>query len=343
MQLCTQGNIRAYLLASDIPPGKTVRVFGIDDVFGPWVLNRLARTRHFHTVGFISHDGTAAPGFPVVAISDYAPGPEDIVLLAVSRLCARFLEFGDATNSAGVWCLSAVPLTNIMFLESCADAPAEALAASMHGPALLAMKSVVTFARGFLAKDSIVFDVASQTGTYLPFLMQRSRAIHAFEATPYLLEPLKQFYGGRHDIQIVERVVSDGGGQAALYVDAHAPRGGRLRAAPCRPNDPPVMLDAVSIDAYRNASGATPDFLRIGAGPDLVKVFDGAWGTIEARRPAIVFELEEARWATDIAPLCERLARSYRLVRIEDHCEIAAAYRHFAGGNGVYHVGCIPR
>ncbi len=139
----------------------------------------------------------------------------------------------------------------------------------------------------------VVFDVGANMGLYGEFAaaMFSPSMVHAFEPTPASAAVAERI-GRRNGLALTvhEVAVSDRVGSAELYLSPVSDASNSLVEG-FRQTDQRVAVDTVTVDDVVERTGAHPDIIKIDVETHERAVLDGARGTIERDRPALIIEV----------------------------------------------------
>lgn len=158
--------------------------------------------------------------------------------------------------------------------------------------------SAAMLALGELARpDFILFDIGCNMGLYSALLasMFRPGPVHAFEPSPSTAEIAKRVaLANKLPIEIHQLALSDRDGFADLYLSPVSDSSNSLVEG-FRDTSETVEVPTLTLDSFSEASGATPDIIKLDVETHERAVLDGGRRTIERSRPAIVVEVLRRR------------------------------------------------
>lgn len=161
----------------------------------------------------------------------------------------------------------------------------------------------IAFIRSIVQKGQVCADIGAHKGGYLYWLQAavgEKGKVYAFEPQPILfdyLQKVKQNMAWQH-VVIDNRAMSNEKGNFDLFIPQHGSKtspGATLRGEKMGKNMPflTVKVETLTLDAFFADKNALPDFLKIDVEGNELKVFEGAVGILQKKKPILLFECEQ--------------------------------------------------
>jgi FkbM family methyltransferase len=184
-------------------------------------------------------------------------------------------------------------------------------------------------------QGGIFIDIGANIGDYSRVAALLFPRVYAFEPIPYLASKLRRELPD--SVVVTQVALSNAAGRAMLYVPqvGNADKTGLASLVP-------TAADATEGLREVETELRTLDSFNLG-GVDVIKidvegfegpVLDGALGTIERARPAMIIEIEDRHHRNQTVPIFERLwSRGYRSYTLAEGQldEVGLQSRHWAG------------
>lgn len=154
-----------------------------------------------------------------------------------------------------------------------------------------------------LKKGQVCADIGAHKGAYLYWMQKvvgETGKVYAFEPQPILFEYLqkvKRKMDWQH-VVIDNRAISSEKGSFDLYIPQHGSKtspGATLRGEKMQADMPfvTVKVETLTLDDFFSDKKAVPDFLKIDVEGNELKVFEGAKGILQKKKPILLFECEQ--------------------------------------------------
>ena len=154
------------------------------------------------------------------------------------------------------------------------------------------------------------FDVGANMGLYASICasMFSPGAVDAFEPTPTTIAVLRQVVAANQlAINVIEAAAGDENGRAVLHLSAKSDSSNSMVAG-FKQSRGAVEVETIRIDDHVDATGRTPDVMKIDVETFEPAVLAGAARTIERQRPYIVLEVLNRRGRDHGVEITEAMA-----------------------------------
>ena len=162
--------------------------------------------------------------------------------------------------------------------------------------------------------QDIVFDCGAAEGFFSFAIVNRAKAIYAFEPLPEWRKCLEKTFAGRDHVRIIPAALSDKIGTA--YIQSN----GVASSITAEPTDAPIEIE--TIDHFVSRTGVIPTYLKADVEGFERQLIAGAENTIRQHKPKIAITTYHlARDAEALSAAIRRFNPSYklRLKGIEHH------------------------
>ncbi len=217
----------------------------------------------------------------------------------------------------------------------------------------LAADATENFLRNFVKPGQIVFDVGAnigQSALVAGELTGQSGRVISFEPNPAAFKGLDAAVraSGYRNITLVQKALSDRAGTFDFFLDTREEYTGvasslrQLDDLAAAGKSLKSTVECITLDYYCVTHGLTPDIIKIDVESAEPLVISGGRGTIERRRPIMLFEFWETWWNLGFRELFEYLKPLYKLIRMQDGEDVEDFY-YTQTGNRAVDILCLPR
>jgi FkbM family methyltransferase len=217
----------------------------------------------------------------------------------------------------------------------------------------LAADATENFLRNFVRPGHIVLDIGAnigQSALVAAELTGPSGRVISFEPNPAAFKGLAAaVQASRHtNITLVQQALSDRAGTFDFFLDTREEYTGvasslrELDDLAAAGKSCKSSVECITLDYYCITRSLTPDIIKIDVESAEPLVIAGGRGTIECRRPIMLFEFWETWWNLGFRELFEYLKPLYHLIRMQDGEDVADFY-YTQTGNRAVDILCIPR
>ena len=192
----------------------------------------------------------------------------------------------------------------------------------------------------FVKEGMVVADIGANVGYFSRFLSQRTGPtgkVFAFEPIPHTFERLNKTIALNelHNITPVNAAVSDTNGKLKIFL-SHTHYMASLDSKWAGESGGEIEVDGVTLDAYFEAKGFYPDFIKMDIEGGGVFALKGMINCIMKNNPVLFLESHTA--AEDLAIGNILSLNPYHIYRVGDNTEVKYLDRNYKDEFGIYGI-----